>query len=155
MQRSFLRYQIAGWQIIPLAPGMCARQLLPQGSAPMRSCSLMQTSTSLQAVTAFGVPARPLSWVPGGCASPGLSPPVLRCMLPYALHWITAGFENMWGPSMAPGMGGQRGVPPQPSAVPDPRFSDDSATLLDFPDWDGPGWWPWLCDAACSRMLLS
>lgn len=45
----------------------------------------------------------------------------------------------MWGPAAAPGLANQLGSGPQTVANPNTRFSEDAATLLDFPDWDGPG----------------
>ena len=45
----------------------------------------------------------------------------------------------MWGPATAPGLPSQAVPPPQAAANPNSRFTEDAATLLDFPDWDGPG----------------
>ena len=44
----------------------------------------------------------------------------------------------MWGPATQ-GLANQVGSAPQTVANPNSRFSEDAATLLDFPDWDGPG----------------
>ena len=51
------------------------------------------------------------------------------------------GFEHMWGPPTASGLGSQSALglaPSQPGTTPASRLAEDAA-LLDFPDWDGPG----------------
>ena len=69
-----------------------------------------------------------------------LCPEVVVSSLIQSCEWAV-GFEHMWGPASAPGLGNQGsvGLASQQPAVPAaPRLPDDFS-VLDFPDWDGPG----------------
>lgn len=54
---------------------------------------------------------------------------------------MTAGFEHMWGPATVPGLGnpGSMGLNQQQAAAPAAARLPDDFSVLDFPDWDGPG----------------
>ncbi|KAL0020726.1 hypothetical protein WJX77_004972 [Trebouxia sp. C0004] len=52
-----------------------------------------------------------------------------------------SGFEHMWGPATVPGLGHQSsvGLGQQQAAAPAAARLPDDFSVLDFPDWDGPG----------------
>lgn len=53
----------------------------------------------------------------------------------------SAGFEHMWGPATVPGLSNPAsiGLNQQQATAPAAARLPDDFSVLDFPDWDGPG----------------
>lgn len=56
----------------------------------------------------------------------------------------------MWGTATSNEM-----APAQAVANPNTHFPEDAATLLDFPDWDGPGTTLVLHGATCTTVVFA